>query len=88
MSDTVKRELLAMVVRIGVIAAILGAFYATVGIGDNIQILSIGAAAAFGSQAAAFGARRLAGDRRAKPVIMLVFLAIAIAATLVVLLRA
>jgi len=87
MSDNVTRELLAMGVRIGAIAAILGAFYATVGIGDNLQILCIGAAAAFGSQAAAFGVRRLAGDRRASPWIGLAFLALAILATLVVLLR-
>lgn len=87
MSDNVTRELLAMGVRIGVIAAILGAFYATIGLGDIVQTLAIGAAAAFGSQAAAFGVRRLAGDRRGKPAVILLFAALALAATAVVFLR-
>jgi hypothetical protein len=87
MSDNVTRELLAMGVRIGAVAAILGAFYATVGVGDTTQLLCIAAAAAFGSQAAAFGVRRIAGDKRGKLWLVALFLAIAIAATIVVVVR-
>lgn len=88
MSNNVTGELLAMVIRIGAIAAILGAFYATVGMGGTAQTLAIGAAAAFGSQAAAFTVRRVSGDRRAKPLLIVIFTALAIAATLYVVLTA
>ena len=88
MGDNVTRELLAMVVRIGAIAAILGAFYATVGLGSQGQTLAIGAAAAFGSQAAAFTARRITGDKRAKPLVIAIFAALALAATVYVVVTA
>jgi hypothetical protein len=88
MADQVARELIAMVVRIGAIAGILAVFYMTVGLGDQVQTLSIGAAAAFGSQTAAFGARRLMGDRRAKPWVIALFGSLALIATAIVLLRA
>ncbi len=88
MADNVTRELLAMGVRIGAIAAILGAFYATVGLGGQAQTLAIGAAAAFGSQAAAFTVRRLAGDKRAKVFMIAIFAGLALAATLYILVTA
>lgn len=84
MADNVTRELLAMVVRLGAIMAILGGFYVTVGLGGNSQTLAIGAAAAFGSQAAAFTVRRLAGDQRAKPLLIALFAVLAIAAAVYV----
>jgi hypothetical protein len=59
-----------------------------VGLGSQVQTLAIGAAAAFGSQAAAFAVRRLAGDRRANPLLIAIFAALAIAATIYVLVTA
>ena len=88
MADNVTRELLAMVVRLGTIMAILGGFYMTVGLGGNSQTLAIGAAAAFGSQAAAFTVRRLAGDQRAKPLLIALFAVLAIAASVYVVVSA
>ena len=87
MADQVARELVAMVVRIAAIAGILAAFYWTIGLGDQAQTLAIGAAAAFGSQTAAFGARRVMGDRRAKPWVIALFASAALIATAFVLLR-
>lgn len=88
MADQVARELVAMVVRIAAIGGILAAFYFTVGLGDQVQTLCIGAAAAFGSQTAAFGARRVMGDARAKPWVIALFASAALIATAIVLMRA
>lgn len=87
MSDQVTRELIAMVVRVAVIGAITAAFYLTTGFGDTAQTLAIGAAVAFGSQAAAFTVRRLMGDERAKPMLIVAFLSFAIGAALFAVLR-